>query len=299
MNIKYYDEDLALLKSRDDISTDNWYVKELAKYKAYPQSKIEELIKKYHETGDKEIRDDIVLHIGRLLIWAAKRWVNTGVPLEDLCQYGFIGLTRAVEEYSLEKGTKFSTYATIWIDQSIRRNVINNESVIRPPVWLRTKSIKAKAYRKQCIEELGYTPTDDEVCEYLKLQPKQYALIKEYETNLSEVLSSDFEYSARGDDDAVTLGSTFVDSHSCEQDAMLNELSENMERLMKIILLPREYEIVCLRTGFNEVRRYTLEECASIYGVTRERIRQIESSAFEKLGRSGRFKHLKDYWEDL
>lgn len=297
-----YSDDVELLEHEvdtDSMNVDNWYVKELAKYSVYSQEKLEELFKKYYETNDKDIRDEIVLHNGRLVVWEAKKWVNSGVSIEDLCQYGVLGLMRAVNEYKLDKGTKFSTYAIIWIKQSIRRNIVDNESVIRPPVWLKTKAIKARSYIQHCVEDLDYTPSDDEICEYLELSSEQYKLVKDYELNLSEVLSSDFEYNAKGFDDPVTLGSTLVDSHLCETDALFNELSENMDSLMKLILLPREYEILCLRTGFNESREHTLEECAGIYGVTRERIRQIEEKAFRKLRRSGRFKHLKDYWEDL
>ena len=241
-----------------------------------PQDEIRlaELIKK----GDKAARSLMIRSNLRLVVKIAHDYSNFGLPLLDLISEGNIGLMKAVERFDPKKGGKLSTYGAWWIKQSIKRALANQSKTIRLPVHLVDKISKMRRVSLQMSEELGRDPTDDELAEEIGISSSKVSQLK---AAAIRPASLDAPIS---DDDSTVFGEMVGDEDSLtpyEQLRDKNMLSEIDDLLS--VLDERERKIIFSRFGMNGGRSQTLEEVGKKFGVTRERIRQLQNIALLKL----------------
>lgn len=241
-------------------------------------------------TDAQEARDHLIKANTRLVISVAKKYANHGVALIDLIQEGNLGLMKAVSKFDHEKGFRFSTYATWWIRQSITRSIADHSRTIRLPVHMsdRIRNIYKKNHELE--QKLGRTPTIDELAEELNIPVKKL----QWSMKVSWLpLSLE---SPMGDDEESELGMFIEDdiTPTPTQVVYQNLLKEKISQVLSS-LPPREMKIIKMRFGLLDGRVYTLEEVGLKFGLTRERIRQIEAIALRHLRNPKRSSELRDF----
>lgn len=256
------------------------YMNEIAKTKLLTIEEEIELAEKI-KAGDSAARDHMIRANLRLVVKIAKDYANYGLPLADLISEGNIGLMKAVEKYDPEKGGKLSTYAAWWIKQSIKRALSNQSKTVRLPVHMVDKIARLRKISLALTEELGREPTDDELTEILGIPRKKLALLKQAAqrpTSLDAPV---------GDEDSSTYAETLGDTKAVDPSDALTakEMHRELGPLLKL-LDKRETKIIGARFGLNGKKPLTLEEISRDFGVTRERIRQLQNIALEKMRRA-------------
>ena len=286
------ERELEILSTLEDTAiTDpvRMYLKEIGRIPLLTRELEIELAQKV-DVGDLKAKAKLTQSNLRLVVSIAKRYIGRGMGFLDLIQEGNKGLIRAVEKYDWRKGYKFSTYATWWIRQAITRAIADQARTIRIPVHMVETINKLIRTQRRLMQELGREPSPDEIGDEMELSAdkiREILKISQKTTSLETPI---------GDEEDSYLGDFIEDtSQISPYDATSKRfLKENIEEVLTA-LSPREAQVLRMRFGLSGERAMTLEEVGSRFGVTRERIRQIEAKALRKLKHPSRRKKLQDY----
>ncbi|WNB93496.1 RNA polymerase sigma factor RpoD [Bacillus sp. NEB1478] len=267
------------------------YLKEIGRVDLLSADEEIELAKRI-EDGDEEAKRRLAEANLRLVVSIAKRYVGRGMLFLDLIQEGNMGLIKAVEKFDYDKGFKFSTYATWWIRQAITRAIADQARTIRIPVHMVETINKLIRVQRQLLQDLGREPSPEEIGAEMELTPEK---VREILKIAQEPVSLETPI---GEEDDSHLGDFIEDQDALapSEAAAYELLKEQLEDVLDT-LTDREENVLRLRFGLDDGRTRTLEEVGKVFGVTRERIRQIEAKALRKLRHPSRSKRLKDFLE--
>ena len=260
---------------------------ELARGNVSPKRRLE--LRQQIEDG-WEAREHLITVNSRLFISVAKKYMGRGVPFLDLIQEGNIGLIRATKKFEYQRGHKFSTYATWWIRQAVTRAIADQGRTIRVPVHMGDQINKLLRTQHQLTQKLGREPTVEEMAEALEVPPKKVE-------NMIQVARRPLSLETPTDDEEDSVLGDFIEDDEApppDDTATYNLLREHLEEVLET-LPPREVRILQLRYGLQDGQAYTLEEVGRKMGVTRERVRQIEAQALQRLRHPSVRRKLRDY----
>ena len=267
------------------------YLKEIGKVPLLSAEREIELAQRMEE-GDEEAKKELAEANLRLVVSIAKRYVGRGMLFLDLIQEGNLGLIKAVEKFDYHKGYKFSTYATWWIRQAITRAIADQARTIRIPVHMVETINKLIRVSRQLLQELGREPLPEEIAKEMDTSVDR---VREIMKIAQEPVSLETPI---GEEEDSHLGD-FIEDHDAPAPAdaaSFTLLREQLEEVLETLTI-REKRVLELRFGLEDGRSRTLEEVGQHFGVTRERIRQIEAKALRKLRHPSRSKKLKDFLE--
>lgn len=267
------------------------YLKDIGKVPLLNAEQEIELARRIEE-GDEEAKKRLIEANLRLVVSIAKRYVGRGMLFLDLIQEGNLGLIKAVEKFDYRKGYKFSTYATWWIRQSITRSLADQARTIRIPVHMVETINRVIRTSRQLLQELGREPSYEEIADSMDMPVEK---VRDILKIAQEPVSLEVPI---GEEEESHLGD-FIQDETMLTPAEAAALVLMREQLVEVIgtLTEREQKVLKLRFGLDDGRARTLEEVGKEFGVTRERIRQIEAKALRKLRHPSRSKKLKDYLE--
>ena len=266
------------------------YLKEIGQIRLLTAEEEQALAAKVAE-GDKYAKDKLTEANLRLVVSIAKKYSGRGLHILDLIQEGNTGLIRAVDKFDYTKGNKFSTYATWWIRQAITRAIADQARTIRVPVHMVEVINKVTRCNRKLVQELGRESTMEEIAADLKIPVEK---VIEATRTSADTLSLDTPV---GDEEDTTIGSFVEDDNTPgPADATSNTLLAEALNEILDTLTEREADVLRMRFGMYDGRTHTLEEVGQIFGVTRERIRQIENKAIRKLRHPSRAKKIKDFY---
>jgi RNA polymerase primary sigma factor len=287
-------DDDVLATDADAVSLDDpvrMYLKEIGRVSLL-KAEDEVYLAKLIEQGDEDAKHRLTEANLRLVVSIAKKYIGRGMSFLDLIQEGNMGLIRAVEKFDYHKGYKFSTYATWWIRQAITRAIADQARTIRIPVHMVETINKLVRISRRLLQELGREPADPEIGEEMGITPDR---VREIVKVAQDPVSLETPI---GEEEDSHLGDFVPDSEAVapSEAASLTMLRTEVEDILDT-LTPRERRVLQLRFGLIDGHQRTLEEVGKRFGVTRERIRQIEAKALRKLRHPSRSMKLKDYLE--
>ena len=268
------------------------YLKEIEEYPMLSAKEEVELAKAIIDSSE-EAKEKFINANYRLVVSIAKRYRKESVDMLDLIQAGNIGLIKAVEKYDYKKGFKFSTYATWWIKQSITRYIDDCENTIRIPVHLHQRINFVKRKKQELANVLQREPNIEELAEVCELEVDKVLDILKKDKNIVSL-----DTPIKEDEDSSLV--EFIPSDAHFGDVVIHEVEQNnlREKIDEVLtgLSDQEQQVLRMRFGFDDDTPKTLEEIGKVFGVTRERIRQIEAKAIRKIRNPSRLKLLKSFY---
>lgn len=252
------------------------YCKDIDKYKFLTEEEEKELARKALN-GDKLAREKILNAHLKMVVGIARNYIGQGLDIMDLIQEGNIGLTKAVDKFNPEKGFRFSTYSAWWVKQAITRAIANTGRTIRLPVYMTENIYKYKKAVNELSYKLGRTPSSEELAEYMGISLKD---IKHIEKNSFDTSSLDVALNAEND----TLSNLIPDENSLAVHEKIDSIfTEKTTRMLLQNLTDKEKNVLILHYGLMNHKSHTYEEIGELLNLTKERIRQIERSALNKI----------------